>query len=146
MNKWDDRFLALAEHVSHWSKDPSTQCGAVIVDKNNRIISLGYNGFPRGVEDQTSLLENREEKYPRTIHAEVNAILFANADLQGSTLYCYPLPPCAPCAAVIIQVGIQKVVSCQLLEGDEKRWEESIFRAMRMFHEAGVILNLTTVK
>tara|TARA_R100001530_G_scaffold13727_7_gene12585 strand:+ start:3278 stop:3721 length:444 start_codon:yes stop_codon:yes gene_type:complete len=140
--KWDDRFLALAEHVSAWSKDPSTKCGAVIVDDDKRVLSVGYNGFPRGVEDNWTLLSSREEKYSRIIHAEINAILFASGDLRGATLYSYPLPPCAPCAAVIIQKGIRRVVSCMLTSEDYQRWGGSAHRAAGMFEEAGVILEL----
>src|SRR3989344_2191240 len=84
--KWDRRFLALAEHVAQWSKDPSTKTGAVIVDPNNRVVSLGYNGFPRGVNDLPERLSNRELKYKIIVHCERNALLFARESVRGYRL------------------------------------------------------------
>jgi dCMP deaminase len=107
--KWDDRFLRLARFVSAWSKDPSTQVGAVIA-KGNHIISMGYNGFPSALPDTPELYENREEKYGKIIHAERNAYLFARGDVTGSTLYTYPLPPCNECSLMYIQAGVARVV------------------------------------
>jgi dCMP deaminase len=83
---WDLRFLTLAKTVSTWSKDPSTKVGAVIVDKNRRVVSLGYNGFPKGVKDTIEKLEDREQKYKHMVHAERNAMLFANKSLKGCTI------------------------------------------------------------
>ena len=78
LDKWDMRFLALAEHVSEWSKDPSTQVGAVIThSRSKRVISLGFNGFPAGVEDTEERLEDRTTKYEMVVHAEQNALMFA---------------------------------------------------------------------
>ena len=74
MSKWDERFLALAHHISLWSKDPSTQVGCVIVDPlNRRVISTGFNGLPVGVEDTAERLENREIKYEMIIQKNVNS-------------------------------------------------------------------------
>ena len=84
--------------------------GAVIA-KNNRIISLGFNGFPPQIEDKPEWLNNREEKYRFTIHAEMNAILNAPANVEGSTLYLSPLAPCPHCAKHIVASGIVKVVA-----------------------------------
>ena len=92
MNKWDERFMKLAEHVASWSKDPSTKVGAVIVDEQHRIVSLGSNGFPKGIADDTRL-DDRAKKYEIVVHAEINAILFANKPVGNCTLYVYPLPP-----------------------------------------------------
>lgn len=111
MSDWDGRFLSLAAHVAQWSKDPSTKCGAVIVRPNRTIASLGYNGFPRGVEDAGHLYSNREEKYKRIVHAEVNAILFASEPMRGYTLYTWPFLPCCRCATVVIQSGLTRVVA-----------------------------------
>lgn len=141
MDKWDQRFLRLAAHVSQWSKDPSTKVGAVIIDRMNRVVSLGYNGFPRGVPDNTKQLSDRDEKYPRTIHAEVNAILFANTALEGMTLYVWPLSPCAPCAALIIQTGITRVVTKVAMPEPHHRWEKSFECARQMFQDAQVVFN-----
>lgn len=140
MNKWDRRFLELAYHISGWSKDPSTKCGAVIVDKNNRIISTGYNGFPKGTDDNLALYGIRAEKYRRVIHAEKNAILFARQDLTGCTLYVVPMPPCSQCAGMIIQSGIKRVVTIKPSPEQEGRWQHDIITTREMFKEAGVDL------
>ena len=79
---WDKRFLELASVVGSWSKDPSTKVGAVIVNENKQIVSMGYNGFPRGVRDDYRL-ENRETKYNLIVHAEANAIIHAKESLEG---------------------------------------------------------------
>ena len=140
MTKWDDRFLKLAEHVSQWSKDPSTKVGACIVDDNNRVISHGYNGFPKGVDDSPAYLNDREQKLQRTIHAEPNAILFAQRDLTDHTLYVYPFQPCTNCAALIIQAGIKKVVAPDASEELKERWADSMAAAEAMLDDAGVEL------
>ena len=79
--KWDIRFMELAKHISSWSKDPSTKTGAVITDTRNRIVSMGFNGYPQNVPDTD--LHIRETKYAKVIHAEMNAILFAHRPLEG---------------------------------------------------------------
>lgn len=138
-DKWDRRFLDLAAHVSQWSKDPSTRCGAV-VSEGNRIISLGYNGFPVGVQDCSDDLCNREIKYEQIIHAEINAILHAGRGLKGCAISVYPLPPCARCAAVIVQSGISRVITCQPEIKAATRWGDSVRIGTKMFLEAGVEL------
>jgi dCMP deaminase len=138
MNKWDKRFIDLAEHIATWSKDPSTKVGAVIADNHNRVVSVGYNGFPRNVADCNERLDDRCEKYDLTIHGEMNAILFANRDLTGCTLYTYPLPPCVRCAAHIIQSGISRVVAPST---DNQRWVDSCNKARSLLEEAGVTVN-----
>lgn len=135
--KWDLRFLDLAGHISEWSKDPSTQVGAVIVDDKKRIVSIGYNGFPVGIEDSIEKLQNRETKYKIIVHAERNAILFANRPLDGCTMYTYPFMPCSVCAGMIIQAGIKRVVSYRT---ENKRWIDDFAVTMEMFDEAGVEL------
>ena len=134
--KWDKRFLELAKLVGSWSKDPSTQVGAVIVDENNRIVSVGYNGFPRGVEDNDRLFD-REEKYDIIVHAEVNALMFANKSLETCTLYTWPFQPCSRCAGLIIQSGIKRVVS---VVQEEDRWKKNFELAVQLFEESGIIL------
>lgn len=109
--KWHHRFFDLARLVGSWSKDPSTKVGSVIVDTDTRaVLSVGYNGFPRGVVDRVEWYEDRAYKYPTVVHAEVNAILSSMADLTGATLYCDKGIPCPDCAGPIIQAGIKKVV------------------------------------
>lgn len=132
---WDRRFIELARHVSSWSKDPSKQVGAVIVDAQHRVVSLGFNGFPHGIRDDDRL-HDRQTKYELVVHAEINAVLFAGKDLRGCTLYVWPIPPCSRCAAQIIQTGIIRVCSNRTLETD--RWHESCSLARKMFEEAGV--------
>lgn len=134
-NKWDKRFMALAEHIASWSLDPSTKVGAVVVDDKKRIVSVGFNGFPRGIADDERL-KDKTEKYEHVIHAEINALTFAQRSLEGCTLYVWPLPPCARCATQIIQNGIRRVVSP--LPSQKTTWLESIYRASAMFDEAGV--------
>lgn len=137
MNKWDERFLSLANVVGSWSKDPSTCVGAVIAD-GNKIISLGFNGFPSGIKDDYSLLKDRNEKYPRIIHAEVNAILSAKRDLDGFTIYTNPVPPCSACSSCIIQSGIKRVV-CFINHSEYmERREKDIERSMDMFKQVGI--------
>lgn len=137
---WSARFLALAQHVSAWSKDPSTKVGAVIVRPDRTIAAVGYNGFPRGTADSDELYADRPTKYVRTVHAEVNAILSAKEPLQGCSLFVFPLHPCASCAGIIIQSGIKHVVA---YVGDEpERWAENFKHASELFAEAGVIVDL----
>lgn len=140
MDKWDKRFLGLAKHVAQWSKDPSTKVGCCIVDDKNRIISLGYNGFPRGVDDDDEHLHNREVKLQRTLHAEENAILFAQKDLTGCCIYTFPFQPCHSCTTTIIQAGIKRVVAPYASNELKERWKESMEASEDMFHEAGVEL------
>ncbi len=130
---WDSRFLKLAEHVSTWSKDPSTQVGAVITDQK-RVVSVGFNGFPSGIADNERL-QDRAEKYPRVVHGEVNAILFAQRSLRWHTLYTYPFVPCSTCAGQVIQAGISRVVAPQYCPD---RWKDSFTISLDMFREAGV--------
>lgn len=142
-NKWDVRFLRLAREVSTWSKDPSTQVGACIVDNNRRVISVGFNGLPRAIPDSDRILNDREEKYEHIIHAEINALLFAqDRPLSSARIYTYPFPPCSRCAAVIIQAGIRSVVSVAPTPELQERWADSLKRAQAMFNAARVDFQL----
>ena len=141
LRDWDTRFLDLAEHVSKWSKDPSTKVGAVIVDSQRRIVSTGYNGFPVGVMDSYDRLTDRDNKYEMIIHAEANAILFAHQRMNGMTLYTTPFQPCSRCASLIIQSGISRVISYEI-EESKNRWVDSFKLAKELFDEAGVELLL----
>ena len=136
---WDGNFLDLASHVSKWSKDPSTKVGAVIVRPDNSVASLGYNGFPRRVDDAEARLADRPTRLLMTVHAEVNAILSSYERLQGCTLYVSPFFPCANCAAAVIQAGIVRVVTwLGVAKEAEARWVEHAYVARLMFAEAGV--------
>ena len=134
--KWDYRFLDMAQLVSGWSKDPSTRVGAVIVDPDRRVVSLGYNGFPVGVSDDFRL-DNREIKYKMVVHAESNALLFASTDLSECTMYTYPFMPCPRCAGMIIQAGICRVVSYKT---NTVRWAKEFEISREMFLESDVAL------
>ncbi len=140
-NKWERFFLGLAEYVSKASKDPSTKVGAVIVDEDRRVVSIGYNGFPKNVEDDPYKLNNREIKYKYIVHAERNSLLFANKSTKNCTLYVYPFMPCPVCAGMIIQSGITEVVS---LYNNNERWYQDFMISTKMFHEAGVKIRLFT--
>lgn len=147
MNKWDQRYLALAKEVSTWSKDPSTQVGAVTVGSKKEVLSQGFNGFPRGINDTDERYHHRETKYKLVVHAEMNAIYnatYSGTSLDGATLYVYGLPICSECAKGIIQVGIKKVVVEKSKELDN--WNESVQLSQKMFDEAGVELIITQKK
>lgn len=134
--KWDKRFLGLAHHIGQWSKDPSTKVGAVIVNQDRSIVSLGYNGFARGVEDMQTRLIDRPTKYEFVVHAELNAILSASRSLHGRTLYVSPLHPCPACASAIVQSGISKVVAELDLSRDD--WKARWVTASIILMEGGV--------
>ena len=137
--KWNQRFLALAEHISGWSKDPSTKMGAVIVAPNGSVVSVGYNGFAKGVWDTEERYNNRDTKYKMIVHCERNAIIFSQRDLNGCTLYTWPFMSCAPCAGMVIQSGI---TCCVAPKNDNPRWLEDFALTKQMFDEAMVKLIL----
>lgn len=142
MDHWDSRFLALAEHIGSWSKDPSTQVGCVIVRPDRTIASVGYNGLPRHVHDSPTRLNDRVTKYAMVVHAEPNAILAAREHLNGFTAYTYPFPPCSNCAAILIQAGIRRVVAPDATAELRARWGASLDLAEEMLSEAAVTLDL----
>lgn len=109
MEKWDARFMTLARHVAMWSKDPSSKCGAVIVDDLRRVVSMGFNGFARGTNDSEEFYTDREYKLANVIHSEENAILLAGEPVRGYTMYGTSMP-CSSCTARMIQAGISTVV------------------------------------
>lgn len=132
---WDLWFLGLAEYTASASKDPSTKVGSVIADSKRRIISLGYNGLPAGIEDTDERLLNRDLKYKLIVHAERNALLFSNSKVENCTIYTWPFMPCSSCASLIIQSGINRVVS---LKSDNPRWVEDFTLSCHLFKEASV--------
>lgn len=135
-DKWDRRFLELAQHVATWSKDPSSKIGAVIVNDERIVIGMGYNGFPRGCNDSPEIYADRAKKLTRVVHAELNAILNANGTTRGATLYVSGLPPCDKCAASIVQAGIKRVVFVAAEIPD--RWKESTNAGFETFADANV--------
>lgn len=140
MNKWDLRFLELAKFISGWSKDPSTKVGAVIVRPNRSVCSVGFNGFPSTMIDSDELYLNRDEKYSRIIHGEINAIVFAAEKLNGYTLYTYPFIPCDRCFVQVTQHGIVHVVAPKPTEDQLTRWGPAFERVRKYAQETGVVL------
>jgi dCMP deaminase len=138
---WDQRFLELATFISGWSKDPSTKVGAVITS-GIRVVSVGYNGFPQGVDDLPHRLNDRKFKYPMVVHGDANAILFAKGQADGGTLYTIPFPPCSTCTGLAIQAGIVRIVAPSPSREIAERWGESLALAEMMCREAGVRLDI----
>lgn len=135
---WDEYFMGVSKLSAMRSKDPNTQVGACIVSDNNKILSMGYNGFPNGVSDDEFPWDRDgdelETKYPYVTHSELNAILnYRGGSLEGTKLY-VTLFPCNECAKAIIQAGIKTVVySCDKYDGTP-----SNIAAKRLFNAAGV--------
>jgi dCMP deaminase len=137
--KWDLRFLKLAELVASWSKDPSTKTGAVIVRPDRSVASLGFNGFPQSMPDTPEHYANRDEKYSRIVHCEVNAQIFAREPLQGYTLYTWPFLSCDRCAVQMLQAGIKKFVAPTATEDQLTRWGAAFEKVRRYLWESGAI-------
>lgn len=142
MNKiisWDEYFMGLAHLSALRSKDPNTQVGACIVDKNKKVVSIGYNGFPRGLSDKVFPWGReggfKDTKYAYVVHAELNSILNSPRTVEGCVLY-VSLFPCNECAKAIIQSGISKVV----YESDKYADTDVTAVSKIMLKEAGVEL------
>lgn len=138
---WDELFMGIAILTSQRSKDPSTQVGACIVDSENRILSIGYNGAPNGFDDDkfpwNRKGDNLSTKYPYVCHAELNAILNyrgSRRDLSGARIY-VDLFPCNECAKSIIQSGIKEVIYLS----DKYKNSDNNKAARFLFDECGVI-------
>lgn len=136
-NKWDKRMLELAAHVAGWSKDPSTKVGVVITRPDRTVASMGFNGFPRGVEDFEERYADKDIKYPMVVHAEANALVTAREPLHGYTMY-GTLAPCCDCMGLVIQAGIARVVTPFPGADKLERWGQSMDMAKAMCREAGV--------
>ena len=142
MTDWDARFMELAKAVAQWSKDPSTKTGAVLAGSDHRLVSVGFNGFPASVPDRDDWLAERDVRLRMTVHAEINAILFSRGVPQDSTLYVWPWPPCGPCAAAAVQVGIRRFFAPNPTETRRERWALDFEMAHRLIVESGGSLNL----
>lgn len=143
---WDEYFMGIAVLSSYRSKDPSTQVGACIVNEKNRIMSMGYNGFPAGCDDDEFPWEREGDvyntKYAYVCHAELNAILNCRgANLEGCRIY-VALFPCNECAKAIIQSGIKEVVYLS----DKYADSPGVRASKRMFNAAGVKLTMLKPK
>lgn len=145
---WEKYFKSIAEVVKTKSKDTSTNIGAVIVNKENSIISTGYNSFPRGMDDNKAERYERPEKYYWFEHAERNAIYNAariGVSTNGCTMYLTCWSPCTDCARAIIQSGIKTIYLTALhrkdavgVGGSNPAWDEHSVRSLEMFKEAGI--------
>jgi dCMP deaminase len=138
LSKWDNRFMRLAMEVSRWSKDPSTQTGAVLVSPDKTDIVLGYNGFPARMKDDAESYANREKKYSKILHCESNAVILARRSVAGYTLYTYPFLSCDRCAVTMIQAGIVRAVAPKPTAEQASRWENLLVKTREYFTEAGV--------
>lgn len=142
MTDWNRRFLDLAEHVATWSKDRSTKVGSVIVGPEREIVSVGYNGFARGVSDDHPERNERPLKYKINVHAENNCVINAGrvgAKILGCTMYVTAMP-CAPCASVIVNAGIKQLFAPKWDRDDPMfdRWREDWEWAEVILREGGV--------
>lgn len=135
---WDEYFMGISLLSAQRSKDPSTQVGACIVNKDNRIVGIGYNGFPRGCSDDCLPWDRQADnandtKYPYVVHAEANAILNSVKNLKGARIY-VALFPCNECSKLIIQSGITEVVYLS----NKYATTDSVLASQKMLKLAGV--------
>jgi dCMP deaminase len=140
VTKWDLRFLGLARHIATWSRDPSTQVGAVIVGPDKKIISTGFNGFPQNMPDRKEDYENRDEKYSRVVHGEINALIFAGQSVKGCTLYPVPFMPCDRCFVIMAQAGITRIVAPKPTDDQLTRWGPAFEKVRKYAKECNVVL------
>jgi len=135
---WDEYFMGVALLSANRSKDPNTQVGACIVSVDNRILSIGYNGSPKGLDDDDMPWDRvgdfKETKYAYVCHSELNAILNYKGDLSNTKIY-VTLFPCNECAKVIVQSGIKEVIYLS----DKYSDLDSTIVSKRIFDEVGII-------
>lgn len=132
---WDKLWMGMAKLVEKRSKDPNTQVGAVLVSPDNKRVAVGYNGFPSGALETTELW-GQDHKYTRVVHAEVNALIHADTDTTGWTLYVTKIS-CSRCAPIVCGAGIKRVVYNELLNERSKTEYKPSFD---VFQENGVIV------
>lgn len=136
---WDEYFMGVAKLSAQRSKDPNTQVGACIVSRDNKILSMGYNGFPIGCSDEdfpwSRVGDPLDNKYFYSTHSELNAILnYRGGSLEGSKMY-VTLFPCNECAKAIIQSGIREII----YDSDKYASEPNVIASKRMLDAAGVV-------
>ncbi len=139
MTNWDLKFIGLSRHVAEWSKDTNRKNSAVVVDSDNSIISIGYNGFLRGCDDSILSRYEQPAKYLYTEHAERNAIYHASKlgiPLKGCIMYT-TMFPCSDCARAIIQSGIKKLIS-PTPDVEHEKWGPHFKASLVMLEEANV--------
>lgn len=138
MDKWDYRFLRLSREVASYSKDPSTQIGCVLVSPDRKKVVIGYNGFPDKMEDKPEWLSNREEKYSRIIHGEINAKNNAACDLHGWTQYTWPFCSCDRCLVQMAGAGVTRFVAPKIGKEAEARWGSVLVKSRIYAAEMGL--------
>lgn len=142
---WEEYFMGIAHLASMRSKDPNTKVGACIVDDNNKIVTIGYNGFPIGLSDDKFPWERKggfkDTKYAYVVHAELNAILNSQRDVKGCTCF-VTLFPCNECAKAIVQAGIKKVI----YEDDKYDGTDGNYVSKKILETAGVIFEQSSHK
>ncbi len=133
------KFINIAKEIAALSKDPSTKVGAIALDDQMNIIATGYNGFPRGVDDDPARYNDRPTKYKLISHSEQNLVAqaaYSGHSLAGSTVLLTNLFPCSSCAKSLIQAGVKRVLSPP--PDTDPRWADEAYWANLMFKEAGV--------
>jgi dCMP deaminase len=137
------KFKGILKEIALMSKDRNTKVGAIALDENLNIISTGYNGFPRGVNDNIDQRHQRPDKYLWTAHAEENLVAqaaYMGKSLKNSTILVSSLFACNVCARMIIQSGVKRIIAPS---SDEGNWKESNETAITMFQEANVEIIFT---
>jgi dCMP deaminase len=140
---WLRRGLDVARLVATWSKDPSTKCGAVLMDDDHRILGTGFNGFPRGVGDHPERYADKAIKYPMVVHAEANVLIatLGTAGVAWSVTLIVTTAPCARCAGLAIQAGVSAVAYPDPTGDprmDREPWKSEAELSRLMLEEAGV--------
>jgi dCMP deaminase len=135
----DVQFLELARQWSTWSKDPSTKTGAVLV-RDDSVLGSGFNEFPWKMRDDPALYADREQKYSRIVHCEVNALIAAARSIDGATLYTWPFMSCDRCVVQMIQAGVVRFVAPAAAPDAATRWEPVFVKTRAYIAEAGLDL------
>lgn len=137
-DKWNNRFINLALLIATWSKDPNKQVGCILT-KNNKIISTGFNGFPKGIKDDERL-QQQDKKLELILHAEENAILNSIKSPKNSIAYVTHMP-CVHCACILTQAGIKEVIVSKELY-TERHMEKYGYKGLAVFNEAKIKVRL----
>jgi len=140
MNQWDEFYLGMAKYIASKSKDPSTKTGAVIVRPDRSLCSIGFNGFPKKMPDDPALYADRESKYSRIIHCEMNALLFSREQVEGYTLYTFPFLSCDRCCVHMVQAGITRFVAPKATPDQLTRWGAAFEKVRGYAKEMGVVI------
>jgi dCMP deaminase len=140
---WHEFYIGMCLHISQKSKDRSTKLGAVIVGANEEVLAIGFNGFPRGVDDEEERFHERPMKYRITEHAERNAIYNAarrGIMLEGATMYLpFEPTPCTDCTRGVIQSGIKRIIGTDVkFTGKGIQWDEDLMLANEMLKQAEI--------